>query len=178
MIVGFAGCSTESQLMVLRARENAAIAISIEKQEVELVKSGKVVKVYPCSTARAGVGSEMDSGKTPLGRHRIAAKIGQGLPAGAVLRERAWTGQVWTPEQQTQEDLILSRILWLDGVEKGKNRGGSVDTWNRYIYIHGTNRIDELGRPASGGCIRMDPHAVIELFNAVDEGSPVLITED
>jgi UDP-N-acetylmuramate--alanine ligase len=170
-----------------------------------LVEDWRAVKVYACSTARAGVGCVKDSGRTPVGWHRVAAKIGDGLPVGAVLKEREWTGEIWGDgrghciqakeveiippppfgvlplekgESFTDGDLILSRILWLEGLEAGKNRGGDVDTRSRYIYIHGTNRIDELGRPASGGCIRMAPTDVIELYNAVAEGCCILITKE
>ena len=97
---------------------------------------------------------------------------------GAVLKDREWTGEVWDSEQDTKEDLILSRILRLEGLEDGINRGGDVDSWSRYIYIHGTNQIDALGRSASAGCIRLDPQQVIDLFERVDEGCCVLITQD
>ena len=94
------------------------------------------------------------------------------------MKERQWTGRVWAAGQETPEDLILSRILRLEGLEDGKNRGGNVDSWNRYIYIHGTNKIDELGRAASAGCVRMDPQEVIDLYNRVSKGCCVLITEE
>ncbi len=154
------------------------IWISIKRQELLLIDNGRLVKCYRCSTAKAGAGSRRDSARTPLGWHRIGAKIGDALPIGAVLKDRQWSGRVWTAGQQTNDDLIVSRILWLEGLQDGHNRGGDVDTWNRYIYIHGTNRIEELGRPRSGGCIRLDPAEVIELYDRVDEGCCVLITRD
>jgi hypothetical protein len=153
------------------------IWVSIKRQELMLIENGRLVKSYACSTAAAGAGNAQDSGMTPLGWHRIGVKIGDDLPAGAVLVERQWTGRVWKPGQDTQEDLILSRILWLDGLEEGKNRGGTIDSRNRYIYIHGTNQADKLGTPASAGCVRLDPQAVIDLFKRVKEGCCVLITE-
>lgn len=158
--------------------DKVGIWISIKHQELRLIDNGQRVTRYPCSTAKAGTGSKQDSGKTPLGWHRIGAKIGDNLPAGAVLKDRQWTGQVWAAGQGTQEDLILSRILRLEGLQDGKNRGGNVDSWNRYIYIHGTNQIDTLGRAASGGCIRLDPQDVIDLYGRVDEGCCVLITKE
>lgn len=173
----FFGCSTQRRVSA-RAGDAASVVVSVARQEMELVKDGNVVRRYRCSTAVAGIGSLRDSAKTPLGWHRVGEKIGDGLAAGAVLKERQWTGEVWTPERGTGEDLILSRILWLEGLEDGKNRGGDVDTRERYIYIHGTNRVDELGRPASGGCVRMEPAEVIELYEAVEEGTLVLITKD
>lgn len=156
----------------------AGIWISIKYQELRVIDNGQVVKRYPCSTAKAGVGSKQDSGKTPLGWHRVRAKIGDNLAAGAVLKDRQWTGQIWAAGQGVQEDLILSRILRLEGLQDGKNRGGKVDSWDRYIYIHGTNQTDALGRPASGGCIRLDPQDVIDLYNRVSEGCCVLITKE
>ena len=154
------------------------IWVSIERQELMLVSNYRVLKRYRCSTAKAGAGSLQDSGKTPLGWHRIGVKVGDKLAAGAILKEQQWTGQVWAVGQASQEDLILSRILRLDGLEDGKNRGGDVDTWNRYIYIHGTNKIDQLGRAASAGCVRLDPRDVMDLYDRVGEGCCVLITEE
>ena len=158
--------------------EGVGIRVSIEKQEVSLIDNHRIVKRYRCSTAKAGAGNKQDSGMTPLGWHTIGAKIGDTLPAGAVLKDRQWTGEIWQKEQQADGDLILSRILWLEGAEEGCNRGGDVDTWSRYIYIHGTNQVDELGQPASAGCVRMDPQAVIDLYERVEARTPVLITRD
>lgn len=160
------------------AAKGTAIWISIKDQEVRLITQNKLIKSYHCSTAKAGAGNLRDSGKTPTGWHRVAEKIADGLPEGAVLKDRLWTGQICPPGAQAQSDQISSRILWLEGLEDGVNRGGDVDSKNRYIYIHGTNRVDELGRPASGGCIRMDPGEVIDFYGRVDEGTRVLITED
>jgi lipoprotein-anchoring transpeptidase ErfK/SrfK len=157
---------------------NPGIWVSIFRQELILVDNDRIVKRYPCSTACAGSGNVIDSGKTPTGWHRVGAKIGDGLAAGAVLKDRRWTGQVWSADMPTEDDLILSRILWLEGLEDGVNRGGDVDTWSRYIYIHGTNRIDDLGKPASAGCIRLDPEQVIDLYDRIDEGCVVLITKE
>ena len=154
------------------------IWISVKRQTLTLIDDHKIVRQYPCSTAAAGTGSQMNSGQTPLGWHRVDKKIGQGLPEGAVLKDRIWTGRIWKRKQPTDNDLILSRILWLDGLQPGYNQGGEVDSRNRYIYIHGTNRIDALGHPASAGCIRLDPQAVIDLYERVDEGCHVLITLD
>lgn len=158
--------------------DGTGIWVSINHQELRLIENNQLVKRYQCSTAKAGAGNKQDSGKTPLGWHRVAAKIGDNLPAGAILKDRQWTGQVWAAEQGTQEDLILSRILWLDGLETGKNRGDNVDSKSRYIYIHGTNQVEKLGQPASAGCIRLDPQDVIELYERVNEGCCVLITNE
>ena len=185
-----AGCSLESRLGadvpdVLGAYDRGnhvgddkAIWVSVQRQELMLIKNKQIVQQYRCSTAAAGAGNKVDSGKTPLGWHKISTKVGGELEMGAVLKDREWTGEVWESEQDTKDDLILSRILRLEGLEDGINRGGDVDTWSRYIYIHGTNQIDALGQPASAGCIRLDPQEVIDLFERVDEGCCVLITQD
>jgi hypothetical protein len=159
-----------------RVGDGIGIWVSIEKQELALIDNHTIVKQYRCSTAANGAGNKKDSGQTPLGWHRIGAKIGDTLPAGAVLKDREWTGNVWKKGQDTQDDLILSRILWLEGIEEGCNRGGRVDSRSRYIYIHGTNRLDHLGRPASAGCIRLDPAEVIDLYERINAGIPVFIT--
>jgi L,D-transpeptidase YbiS len=157
---------------------NTGIWVSIERQELMLISNKRVIKRYRCSTAANGAGNVVDSGMTPLGWHKIGAKIGGELSMGAVLKDREWTGQMWSQSQNTDKDLILSRILWLEGLEDGVNRGGDFDTWNRYIYIHGTNQIEDLGRPASVGCVRLDPQEVIDLYERVDKGCCVLITVD
>jgi hypothetical protein len=158
--------------------DNTGIWVSIERQELILISNKRVIKQYRCSTAENGAGNVVDSGMTPLGWHKIGAKVGAKLAMGAVLKDREWTGQVWNAGQSTEKDLILSRTLWLEGLEEGVNRGGDVDTWSRYIYIHGTNQVEALGRPASAGCIRLNSREVIDLYERVDVGTPVLITGD
>ena len=158
--------------------DGVGIWVSIEQQELMLISNKQNVKQYQCSTAAAGAGNVADSGMTPLGWHKIGAKVGGELEMGAVLKDREWTGQVWTAGEQTDTDLILSRILWLEGLEDGVNLGGDVDTWSRYIYIHGTNGVDDLGKPVSAGCVRLDPAEVIDLYGRVEVGCCVLITVD
>lgn len=154
----------------------AGIWVRIDTQQLLLVRDCGALATYRCSTAKAGPGSQRGSEKTPIGWHRIAARIGDGLEIGAVLKGRKWTGEVWSRGQVSEGDLILSRVLWLKGLQEGLNLGGQVDSWDRFIYIHGTNQVTELGRPASHGCVRLDPEDVIELFDAVDVACPVLIT--
>ena len=140
-----------------------------------------VIKRYSVSTAAKGAGEQMGSYQTPRGRHRIRARIGDGLPLGAVLRGRRPTGEICTPElmaAQPGKDWILTRILWLCGEEPGFNRGGEVDTMRRYVYIHGTPDDTELGVPGSHGCIRMRNSDLVELFDRVPVGTPVLIREN
>jgi len=132
------------------------------------------------STAVNGPGEHNGSGCTPRGLHQVRAKVGAGLPAGAVLRGRRWTGEVWTPQLHEQfpgRDWILSRILWLSGCEQGVNRLGSVDTFRRYIYIHGTPDTEPMGLPLSHGCVRMRNEELIALFARVPLHCAVRIDE-
>ena len=135
-------------------------------------------KRYPISTAIVGLGEINGSGKTPRGWHSIRAKIGAELPKAAVLSGRRWTGEIYTAELgrvHPTRDWILSRILWLSGLQAGLNRGGSVDTFSRYIYIHGCPDDTCFDQPGSHGCIRMYNQDVIELFELVDQSVPVFI---
>lgn len=153
-----------------------ALLVDINSQRLDVLDGERVVRSYPVSTARNGVGELSGSECTPRGRHYIRARIGAGLPAGAVLRGRRFTGEVWSTglaEQHPSRDWILSRILWLCGCEPGRNRLGNVDSQRRYIYIHGTPDTEPMGVPLSHGCIRMRNADVIELFDAVPAGTRV-----
>ncbi|MBA3695375.1 MAG: L,D-transpeptidase [Methylotenera sp.] len=158
------------------------IEISIKNQTLTLFDNFGGVKVkYSISTAANGVGSEKNSCKTPLGEHIIRAKIGSAALANTVFVGRRATGETWTPGLMAQfpnRDWILTRILWLSGKEVGSNRLGNVDTMQRYIYIHGTPEITEMGKIGSHGCIRMRNEDIIELFDLVEAGTSVLIYED
>lgn len=152
--------------------------ISIVKQRLTFYKKSKVKQVYPVSTAKNGVGELMGSECTPSGWHKIRAKIGGSQPLNSVFSGRRPTGEIYTPElgkEHMHRDWILTRILWLGGLEPGKNRYAQVDSTWRYIYIHGCP--DELltGKPESHGCIRMKNNDVMELFNSVETGLNVLI---
>lgn len=154
------------------------IDVSIAEQRLRLLQAGAVIAEYPVSTAKNGPGEQKGSYCTPTGWHRIRAKIGAGLPINSVFKARRPTGEIYSPElsiQQPQRDWILSRILWLGGLEPGKNRYGEVDSGWRYIYIHGTP--DELmnGQPESHGCVRMNNADVIALFDSVPVGCRVFI---
>lgn len=157
------------------------IEVSVAHQRLTLLDDHDVViKRYVISTAAKGVGEVMGSYQTPRGWHRIRARIGDGLPLGAVLRGRRPTGEICTPElmaAQPYKDWILTRILWLCGEEPGFNRGGQVDTMRRYVYIHGTPDNTEIGVPGSHGCIRMRNSDMVDLFDRVTVGTPVLIRE-
>jgi lipoprotein-anchoring transpeptidase ErfK/SrfK len=156
------------------------IEVDLARQRLTLFVTGSAVRTYAVSTAAAGPGEREGSGCTPRGRHVVRARIGAGLPAGAVLAGRRPTGEVWSPAlaaTHPDRDWILSRILWLSGLEPGRNRLGEVDTMRRYIYIHGTPEEASLGTPGSHGCIRMSNADVIDLFDRVPPGTEVLIHE-
>lgn len=132
--------------------------------------SGKAFKTYSVSTALNGVGSEKNSGKTPLGKHQVRAMIGAGAPINSVFVARRTTGEIYDSElaaNNPNRDWILTRIIWLSGLEKGKNRLGNVDTMQRYIYIHGTPDTEPMGQALSHGCIRMRNSDIIELFDLI-----------
>ena len=133
---------------------------------------------YPISTAENGLGNRVDTYKTPFGIHRIRQKIGGGEPRGMVFEARQPTGRIADSMNNQDKDEITSRILWLDGLEDGINRdaNGLYDTYNRYIYIHGTSDERRIGEPVSAGCIRMKNDDVIELFEEVLVNDLVLIT--
>ncbi len=155
------------------------IEVSIADQRLDLFDGEVCIRSYAVSTAANGPGEQAGSFCTPRGRHRVRAKIGGGLPPGTVLRGRRPTGEIcddaaW--RASPDRDWILTRILWLCGEEPGVNRGGEVDTFRRYVYIHGTPDAVELGRPGSRGCIRMCNRDVVELFDLVPAGTPVEIS--
>ncbi len=149
-------------------------------QRIELVDGTEVLASYAVSSAARGAGEQEGSERTPRGLHEIRAKIGAGAREGAVFVGRRPTGEICTPEMvraEPERDWILSRILWLRGLEPGKNRMREVDSMRRYIYIHGTPDEASIGGPASHGCIRMRNADVIELFDRVDPGMRVEIVE-
>jgi lipoprotein-anchoring transpeptidase ErfK/SrfK len=154
--------------------------ICIASQQLTVYLAGKPVHCYPVSTAKNGAGELMGSECTPTGWHKIRAKIGAGQPLNSVFVGRRATGEIYNVElggQNPQRDWILTRILWLGGLEAGKNRYGNVDSTWRYIYIHGSP--DQLmdGSPGSHGCIRMKNADVLDLFNRIEVGVKVYIHE-
>jgi L,D-transpeptidase-like protein len=135
----------------------------------------RFVKKMSCSTSRFGIGQTEGSNQTPLGLHRIAEKIGTGKPPGTVFKSRRVTGHTSQPEFADAK--ITTRILWLEGLEPGFNRGGNVDSHARYIYIHGTADQKSIGRPASHGCIHLADADLIPLFDLLPSGTLVWIRE-
>ncbi|WP_294232527.1 L,D-transpeptidase [Prosthecobacter sp.] len=149
------------------------VVVSVKDQKLGIYGTdGKLAKKYVISTSKFGLGDQRGSNRTPLGTHEIVAKIGHGLPAGAVLKSRRWNGEVLKPNAPGR-DPIVSRILWLKGTEKTNQ-----NAFNRFIYIHGTPEENRLGQPASYGCVRMGMKDVVDLFNTVDVGAKVVITKD
>ena len=157
------------------------IEISIAKQTLKVFDDlGKLLHHYSISSAANGVGNLKNSGCTPLGKHIIRVKIGAGAPADTVFVGRRPTGELWSPELMQafpDRDWILTRILWLSGTEVGVNRLGNVDTMQRYIYIHGSHDLAEMGKIGSHGCIRMRNEDVIELFDLVPVRTTVTILD-
>lgn len=150
------------------------IQVSVEEQVLRLIDdAGALLQTYPISTAAKGTGCEEGSFCTPLGSFVIREKIGHDAPPGTIFKGRKPAGRWEHPGKgghEGEEDLILSRILWLDGVEPH-----NANTHDRYIYIHGTNQESLIGQPASHGCIRMKNTDVIDLFERTPEGTPLLI---
>lgn len=145
------------------------LQISVARQRLAVKRGRATLRSFPISTSKYGLGAEEGSNKTPTGRFRIAEKIGAGLPIRTAFKSRQPLEP--TPEMLRAEDLVMSRILWLEGLEES-----NANTHDRFIYIHGTNHEDEIGRPASHGCIRMKNADVAELFELIRSGTPVAIT--
>ena len=156
------------------------IRVSIDAQRLQLLHNARPVLDVAVATASNGPGELRDSECTPRGWHRIRARIGAGCPVNTVFAGRRPTGEIYSPALKLAHpgrDWILTRILWLCGMEPGRNRFGNVDTMRRYIYIHGCPDEDAMGIPSSHGCIKMRNKDVIELFGRVTTGTRVLIQE-
>jgi hypothetical protein len=148
------------------------VVVSVADQRMGLYEEGVLKKQYVISTSKFGLGDQPNSYRTPTGKHEIIAKIGQGLPPGAVLKSRSWNGEVLKPNAPGR-DPIVSRIMWLRGLESTNS-----NAMKRYIYIHGTTEENRLGQPASYGCIRMGMKDVVEAFDDIGIGAKVVITKD
>lgn len=154
--------------------------VQIGHQQISLFKEAQHIASYPVSTSRYGIGNKDGSEQTPLGLHYVRKKIGDDAPIGAVFRGRANTGVIAETEHRpvsTGDDFVTSRILWLSGLEPGKNSGDDVDSFNRYIYIHGTHEEGLIGQPASHGCVRMRNQDVLELYEQMPLDSLVMIVQ-
>lgn len=152
--------------------------IDVATQVLKHFINDKCLKEYVISTAAKGVGELMNSEKTPRGWHIVRAKIGDGCPINTVFKGRRPTGEIFSQElfeQYPDRDWILTRIIWLSGLERGKNRLGKCDTMRRYIYIHGVPDRKTMGIPGSRGCINMRNEDIIQLYNTVPIGTKVFI---
>lgn len=152
--------------------------VSVKYQRLYLIVNDSTIRKYSISTAKKGIGSKSGSNKTPSGLHTIKRKIGDNVPLGGILESRIYTGKIadiLTEKEKADGDYVTTRVMWLQGEEPGINKGRDLDSYNRYIYIHGTPEEGYIGEPASHGCIRMKNKDVVELFSLVDEGTPILI---
>ena len=163
---------------VITYAESAHIEVDISEQRLYLIENSLIKASYPISTSKYGEGSIENSFKTPLGKHSIKEMIGEEAEINTIFTSRINTKRSATiidQHEDTDNDYVTSRIMWLDGEEEGFNKGGNVDSYRRYIYIHGTHEEGLIGTKASHGCIRMFNYDVIELFNLVNIGTKVLI---
>ena len=151
------------------------LTVNIAKQTATLFERQHFVRQFHCSTSRFGIGQIEGSNRTPLGLHRIAEKIGDGVPPGTVFKSREVVGH--TSQLEFADAKITTRILWLEGLEPGFNRDGDVDSHRRYIYIHGTGDQTSIGHPASCGCVHLADTDLVWLYNQVPTGTLVWIAE-
>ena len=152
--------------------------VSVQKQKMYHIIKNNIVNEYPVSTSKKGVGNKKNSFMTPYGLHYIIEKHGNETPLNGRMIGRVFNGQIatiYTDSTSSKTDDITTRILWLSGMEKNVNNGGNLDSYNRYIYIHGTSEEGKIGTPVSNGCIRMLNNDIIELYNRVDIGTKILI---
>ncbi len=161
-------------------KRKTSILVKISEQKLYLLNYGNIEKSYSISSSRFGIGNKIGSFKTPLGKHKIIKKIGKHAKIGTVFHGSQQTRKVIDLNAMSsllEGDIITTRIMCLEGLEKGVNRGGKSDTRQRYIWIHGTIDEESIGKPASRGCIRMKNRDIIELFKLVRKGTIVQIEE-
>jgi L,D-transpeptidase YbiS len=155
----------------MHAGDTISFKVDIAQQKLFVLQSGKELWQASVSTSLYGCGEEEGSFKTPRGRHHIEEKIGENFPKGMIFKSRQPTGEIWTPETDPiDDDLILTRILWLAGDDKQNS-----NSFSRYIYFHGTNHESKIGTPQSHGCIRLLNDDIVTLFDFAEVGTPVEI---
>ena len=153
-----------------------AIIVSVVDQKLYFIHGGELRRIYPISTSKYGMGSECESKKTPLGVHRICEKIGDGAEIMTIFKNKVNTEELAVLNGETdKERMVITRILRLEGLEEGINKGEGIDSCDRNIYIHGTPEEALIGKRASDGCIRMKSADIIELFDIVPKGTLVKI---
>ena len=185
ILISLLSCSAFAQQQIVKAKTylgNQAfeeiIFVCIKEQKLYHIKDDKIVKEYVISSSAYGIGSDAGSNKTPLGLHKVKQKYGEKTPINGRLVGRVFYGEIatiYTDDSTSKTDDITSRIFWLEGLEKGKNKGNGIDSYKRYIYIHGTSEEGRLGNPSSHGCIRMKNKEVIVLYRLIEVGTLVLI---
>lgn len=164
----------------MQLKEGNLLYVDLSAQKMYRLQHHEIIETYTISGAKAGAGCKSGSNQTPTGLHIVAEKYGTDVPLGGILKSRKYNGelaQIYTDETDVETDYVTTRIMWLKGQEEGINKGGKVDSYNRYIYIHGTPEEGLLGKPASHGCIRMRNDEVITLYALVNVGEYVLIVE-
>ena len=185
ILISFISISTFAQDAIIKKAESylaedfqELVFISIKKQKLYHIKNNKIVNKYIISSSKYGVGNQEGSNKTPIGLHKIKEKHGEKTPINGRMIGRIFYGniaKIYTDKTQSKTDDITTRILWLEGLEKGKNLGPGIDSYERYIYIHGTSEEGKLGEPASNGCIRMKNKDIFDLYKKLEVGTLVLI---
>ena len=185
ILISFISINTFAQDAIIKKAESylaedfqELVFISIKKQKLYHIKNNKIVNKYIISSSKYGVGNQEGSNKTPLGLHKIKEKHGEKTPINGRMIGRIFYGniaKIYTDKTQSKTDDITTRILWLEGLEKGKNLGPGIDSYERYIYIHGTSEEGKLGEPASNGCIRMKNKDIFDLYKKLEVGTLVLI---
>lgn len=170
--------SSITDYLNINIENKTIIFVSIDAQKLYLIKKNIIIKSYSISSSEYGIGNKNGSNKTPLGLHTIARKIGEKTPINGRMIARVFTGEtsiIYLDGSRSKTDDITSRILWLQGEEDGINKGENIDSFKRYIYIHGTSEEGLIGQPASHGCIRLKNKDVIDLYKDVAIGTLVLI---
>jgi len=170
--------SSITDYLNINIENKTIIFVSIDAQKLYLIKKNIIIKSYSISSSEYGIGNKNGSNKTPLGLHTIARKIGEKTPINGRMIARVFTGEtsiIYLNGSRSKTDDITSRILWLQGEEDGINKGENIDSFKRYIYIHGTSEEGLIGQPASHGCIRLKNKDVIDLYKDVAIGTLVLI---
>lgn len=154
------------------------LIVDISEQRLYLMQNDRILESFPISTSKYGEGSVVNSFKTPLGLHEIKEKIGENAEINTIFISRINTmrkAEIYKSIYDSSNDYVTSRILWLSGLEVGLNKGSGIDSYDRYIYIHGTHEEGLIGQKASDGCIRMFNKDVVHLFNIVSKGTKVYI---
>lgn len=163
----------------MNSKGRIKVVVFIKKQKMKIFRGDEVIKEFPISTSKFGIGNKIGSCKTPLGKHRIYEKNGKNAPIGAIFKAKKFTGEIVSKNEDlySDQDLITTRILQLEGLEEGINKGDGIDSAKRYIWIHGTSQESLIGKPASHGCIRMKNKHVAEFFDLVRVGTEVEIVK-